>query len=103
MHYLGTNLGDHATAAVSNVLTPGPAPHFERAVHYNRLTPAAVAELDALSRTLQQQVLEQINARALALQRGGQDDPTARGRFRCGAYVLAVDDDRLPEGLEAER
>jgi len=92
MHYLGANLGDHAQAAVENVLTDDtPAPNFERAVHYNRLTPAALADLEALARRLQQQAMEQINARALAYQRAGRNDATATGRFRCGAYILSAD------------
>lgn len=86
--YLGNNLGDHAEAAVGNVLADGPAPHFERAVHYNRLSPDALAELDALARRLQQAALEQIAARAAELQDGDGADTAAHGRFRCGAFIL---------------
>ena len=86
--YLGDNLGDHAEAAVTNVLTDGPPPYFERAVHYNRLPPEALSELDALARRLQQSALEQIAARAAELQDRDGADPAARGRFRCGAYIL---------------
>jgi hypothetical protein len=87
--YLSNNLGDHATAAVANVLSaPAAAPHFERAVHYNYLSADSLNDLEALSRRLQQQTLEQINAHALALQVQDRGDPAARGRFRCGAFIL---------------
>ncbi len=88
--YLGGNLGDHAHAAADNVLAAREPPHFERAVHYNGLTPAALSELEALSRKLQQETLEKIAARAGALQRAARNDPGATGRFRCGAYILSV-------------
>ncbi|MEM1160549.1 MAG: DUF6502 family protein, partial [Pseudomonadota bacterium] len=62
--YLGGNLGDHAAAAVENVLhAPAPGPNFERAVHYNRLSEDSARELDGLSRKLGQAALEKINAR----------------------------------------
>lgn len=87
--YLANNLGDHATTAVANVLAaPNPAPYFERAVHYNRLSAYSLKELEALSRRLQQQVLEEINARALALQDDDKGSTSATGRFRCGAFIF---------------
>ncbi len=86
--YLANNLGDHTTAAVVNVLTaPATAPYFERAVHYNHLSAESLENLDALSRRLQQQTLEKINAHALALQIKDQGNQSAVGRFRCGAFV----------------
>lgn len=87
--YLGANLGDHALAAAENVLAaPAPGPHFERAAHYNRLTPEALAELDGLSRRLLGEALAEINARAAALQARDAGRPDAAGRFRAGAYLL---------------
>lgn len=86
--YLGSNLGDHAEAVTGNVLAaPDPGPFYERAVHYNRLSAQSLAELDALSRRLQQASLEEINARAQALQARDQGDGEAKGRFRCGAFI----------------
>ncbi len=86
--YFGANLGDHAEAAAGNLMAaPAPGPFFERAVHYNKLTPASVAKLETLARARQKAVLEEINAEALALQREEAGDPAARERFRCGAYV----------------
>lgn len=86
--YYGANLGDHAEAAAANLLAaPEPGPYFERAVHYNQLTPAALDELEDLARRLQGEALAELNARALALQRRDAGDPAAVGRFRCGAFV----------------
>ncbi|WP_157982199.1 DUF6502 family protein [Oceanicella sp. SM1341] len=91
--YLGANLGDHAEAAAANIAAaPGPGRFFERAVHYNRLSPASVAELDALARRLQSEALEALNARALELQEADeQAADTATLRFRCGAFVYHQD------------
>lgn len=86
--YLGNNLGDHAEAAVTNVISaPKPAPYFERAVHYNHLSKASLDELDAIARELQQSTLEKINARALELQNQDKEKFEASARFRCGAFI----------------
>ena len=86
--YFGANLGDHAAAAADNVLAaPEPGPHLERAVHYNRLTKEALEELDVLSRRLLTEALQQINARAAALQARDRDREEAAGRFRAGAFI----------------
>lgn len=95
--YFGANLGDHAAAAAQNVLAaPDPGPHFERAVHYNHLTPGSRDDLDALARKLLGQSLAQINARALALQKRDRGKPDAIGAFRSGAFIYcqpAADND----------
>ncbi|MEL6234554.1 MAG: DUF6502 family protein [Pseudomonadota bacterium] len=86
--YLGANLGDHAMAACANLTEPPPGgPFFERAAHFNGLTPAALGELDTLARALQADALAQIAARATALQTRDAGSPEARGRFRAGAFV----------------
>lgn len=90
LDYLGANLGDHAEAAAANLNAPdGRPPFFERAVHYDGLTPDATAELDATARELMAGVLVQLNERALELQQENADDETANQRFRAGAYVFS--------------
>lgn len=81
LDYLARNGGDFLNAATANVLQ-SPAPFFERAVHYDGLSEDAVAALDTFYRAAQMQVLEQVNARAAALQ------ASAPGplRFRAGGY-----------------
>ncbi|MEM6489750.1 MAG: DUF6502 family protein [Pseudomonadota bacterium] len=103
--YLAANLGDHAEAATANVAAaPQAGPYFERAVHYDGLSEASVAELDATARGLIGAALVTLNARAMALQArdraagpvdGADKPPSARQRFRAGAYVYGtpVDDD----------
>ncbi len=93
--YLGANLGDHAEAAVENLLAaPEPGPFFERAVHYNKLTAESLGELEALARELQAEALDAVNARALALQDRDQGSAGATGRFRCGAYIFRAEEDK---------
>ncbi len=86
--YYGANLGDHAEAATANLMAaPAPGPFFERALHYNKLTPEAVARLEAMARARQMALLEELNAAALELQRAEAGAAEATERFRCGAYV----------------
>lgn len=87
LNYFGANVGDHAAAAAANVMaSPRPGPFFERAVHYNRLDPEGLAELDLLARELGARALGELNARALALQAAASKD--ASGRFRTGVFVF---------------
>jgi hypothetical protein len=80
LRYLGANVGDHLAVAVGNVA--GDPPGFDLAVHYGGLSEAAVAELEALWRGRMRAVLEEVNARAAALQ-AAQEGPA---RFRAGGY-----------------
>jgi hypothetical protein len=90
--YFGANLGDHALVAAENLqAAPDPGRFFERAVHYNQLTPGALDELEVLARRMQQDALEALNTWALALQERDAGDEAATGRFRCGAFVYRSD------------
>lgn len=96
--YFGANLGDHAEAAIRNVIAaPQLGSFFERAVHYNTLSPQSIEELEDLSRKLQTETLQRLNARALELQQRDRGDKTATGRFRCGAFVYRETPDRPAE------
>ncbi len=98
--YFGANLGDHAEASAANVLAaPAPGPFFERAVHYNQLTPDSVAALETLARDLQTKALVRLNAEALALQTRDRGKAEATGRFRCGAFIF-LSDRSQPEKAE---
>lgn len=86
--YFGANLGDHAETAAYNLnAAPAPGPFFERAVHYNKLPPDALDQLDAMARDLQSDVLSKLNSEALSLQDRNAGQPDALGRFRCGAFI----------------
>jgi len=85
MEWLAGNVGDHLDAAVDNVVED--ADFFEQAVAYEGMSGAAIAELDALWRDRLRAALQDVNARALAL----QDAERGPGRFRAGAYFYAKD------------
>jgi len=85
-YFFGRNLHDHLAAAVHNLLGETP-PLLERSVNYTRLTPAAVAELDALGRARATALLQELNARALALQQRDAGRPDATRRFNLGLFL----------------
>ena len=51
LYYFGRNLHDHVAAAVENVLAAQP-PFFERAVHYDGVSPEMATKMLALSRQI---------------------------------------------------
>ncbi len=80
--YLAANAGDHLMAAVDNVLDQ--PRHFERAVHYERLTAEQVAELDAEYRKAQMEILQTLSQKAAAMKK----QETGVHRFRAGGYTF---------------
>jgi hypothetical protein len=90
------NLSDHAQAAAANV-TGSDGPFLERAVYYTHLPPEAVEALHARARADSRQLLEKLNAEALARQRrdAGGDGAPALQRFRFGVYFYRED---MPAG-----
>lgn len=85
--FLGWNLGDHAGAAVHNLLADGP-PLFERAVFYDGLSPAALDRLEALARREADALLIRLNQEARRLVEIDAGRPVATGRMRLGAYFF---------------
>lgn len=85
--FLGWNLGDHAQAAVRNLLAED-RPLFERAVFYDGLTEQALDRLEAMARTEAQALLVRLNKEARRLVDEGQGAPDATGRMRLGAYFF---------------
>lgn len=101
-YYFGRNVHDHTAAAVHNVLGHKP-PLLERSVNYNHLTPAAVEELTALSRQRGMEMLQEINSRALELQRSSSG-PEATNRVNFGVYFFTEDEgEKMPEEKPARR
>jgi Family of unknown function (DUF6502) len=82
------NLRAHLEAATANLLSDGSKLQFERAGHYNRLPPAAVAELEKKARALAMEMLTELNRLALERQTQAAADETADRRFTVGAYIL---------------
>lgn len=95
LFYFARNLHDHIAAAAANVATAGPAPYFDRSMHYDRLRPDTVARLEATARDAAQQLLTDVNRIALAMAEA--DDKTAGTggpvrRINLGVYVYVEDD-----------
>lgn len=98
-YYFGRNLHDHLAAAAENVsATPR---FFERAVHYDGLSPKLSERLEARSRELAMDALKAANReanRALAKDKGGKH------RWNFGIYIyrdgpdVAADDDGSDQG-----
>ena len=92
LFYFARNVHDHLAAAAANVLSPAPAPFFDRSVHYDRLTPAAAAELERLARAAAQTVLLDINRQAMALAEVVVPEGSLSRRVNVGIYILSEDE-----------
>ena len=86
--YLAKNVGDHAAAATENVLGRGPR-HFERAVHYTRLSAEHVAELEAEFRAAEMATLEKISQKAAKM----KQTSIGSARFRAGSFFYSTEID----------
>lgn len=99
LFYFARNLHDHIAAAAANVTTAGPAPFFDRSMHYDRLRPETVAQLEATARDAAQQLLTDVNRVALPMAEA-DDEAAGTGapmrRINLGVYVY-VDDDPIDE------
>jgi len=97
LFYFGRNLHDHLSAAAANVTAPGAAPFIERAAHYDNLSPATVALLQAMGREAAERLLGEFNRQALdlldtndrELERAPQ---TPRRRLNLGIYLFEEND-----------
>ena len=95
-YYFGRNLHDHIAAAAANL--NGVKPRFmERAVHYDGLTEAQAAKLEAFSRSLASQALLDANATARdEIRAPASGDQAAEWRWSFGVYVYR--EKRVSEG-----
>lgn len=89
-YFFGRNVHDHLAAAVHNMLGEEPS-LLERSVNYTRLTPAAAAELRELGRRRGVALLQEMNARALELQRRDAGLPDATQRVNLGIFLYVED------------
>lgn len=87
LDYFADNAGDFLSAATENILS-AKAPFFERAAHFNQLSPEAVAKLEADFRNGEMALLQRIAAEASDLQR----QSPGTHRFRAGSYFYATDE-----------
>ncbi len=98
LYYFGRNLHDHVAAAVDNVLATEP-PFMERAVHYDRLSPNLAKQLEARSRELAMEALQQANREAhAAVEKSEGGDQ----RWIFGVYVYR-EEARSPSQTETDK
>lgn len=98
LFYFARNLHDHIAAAAANVATAGPAPFLDRSMHYDRLRPDTVAQLEETARQAAQQLLTDVNRIALAMAKADDEAAPPDGpatplrRINLGVYVYVEDD-----------
>lgn len=92
LYYFGRNLHDHFAAAVSNILAGAP-PFIERAVHYDGLSAGLAQRLEARSRELALQALQQADREAHI---ACETDPGGEHRWSFGVYVYRDAADQPP-------
>lgn len=83
-HYFTRNLRDHVQASVMNLMNE-PPPNFERAVHYDGISPALAARLDAIAREEGMALLLKLNKLA---HQAIKDDTGGNSRWIAGLYVM---------------
>ncbi len=88
MYYLGQNLHDHLSAASHNLHGELP-PALESSVRCNALTPESIAELEAMTRKLGLQMLEEVKRRTAELEARDAGKPEARQRMNFGIYFFS--------------
>jgi hypothetical protein len=89
LELLGANLGDHALAAVCNVL--GEPPRLEQSVFAAGITPQSADALGALARRLWSHARSELIAEATRLYAADHDKPEATARMRFGSYFWSED------------
>lgn len=89
--YLGLGVGDHASAAVNNVLAQQPA-YFDRVVHYNNLSNEAIERIEALAREHGGNLLQLINAESESAFDLHTQSTESSKRFSLGVYFFAEDE-----------
>lgn len=89
LYFFAHNLSDHIATAVHNLDSEDR--QLERAVFYNQLTEESLDELEQLSRSRMLGLLNEINAKALALQDRDASSDGAEHRFRFGGFLYRSD------------
>lgn len=95
-YFYGRNLRDHIAASSHNLAGEG-EPFLERAVYYDKLTPASAAALERFAREVGIDALTRINREALRLADGDEGKPDADQRMSAGIYFYRGPDDGEPD------
>jgi hypothetical protein len=91
--YLGHNIHDHLAAAAHNLAGEG-QPFVERAVHYDSLDAASVAELAALAERTGMKALQAVNRKASASETEDARKPAPKQRITFGIYFFSAPADK---------
>jgi hypothetical protein len=86
-HFFTRNIHDHAAAAVHNLVSAD-LPFFERAVHYNNISPALARKLDEISKAEAMDLLVRLNRIAndeVRADKGGE------ARWITGVFIFRED------------
>ncbi|MEM8556035.1 MAG: DUF6502 family protein, partial [Pseudomonadota bacterium] len=102
LHYFSTNIGDHMSASVENLLSDYP-PFLERALFYNNLTQGSVDELEVEARRRALELLTDLNALAAARQKADTGNPSATNRLRLGIYFYKEDEGDPSDGTTTDK
>jgi hypothetical protein len=100
LFYFGRNLHDHVAAAAANISAAEKAPFLDRSVHYDGMTEAQAAELEAFARDEASKLLLEVNRRAAAMVDANSAGRPAGRRVNFGVYIF-TDQDRLDPGSSA--
>ncbi|MEM8951603.1 MAG: DUF6502 family protein [Pseudomonadota bacterium] len=93
MRFFEMNLHDHLAAAVSNLVGDEHGRRFlERAVYYNHLETTSVDKIEGKARELGERVLNDLNSKALELQKADAGEDGTTERFRFGVFFYREDD-----------
>jgi hypothetical protein len=88
--FIGLNLHDHLCAASHNLQGQQP-PLLESNVHSKKLTTESISELDALTKKLGQQLLDEVTKRAAELEVRDAAKLDAHQRMNFGMYFYSAD------------
>jgi len=85
-HFFGRNMRDHMATGAHNLMPGVTDKMLERAVFYDRLSPASVETLQQLSHQLAMDSLKQVNEAALKLAKQDENQPDAHYRMTFGSF-----------------
>lgn len=100
MELFGSNLTDHAAAAVANLL--GSPPRLEQSVFAEGITEESAALLSALARKLWAQARAEVITQARQLYEHDRNQPEATHRMRFGVYFWDESITKHPEKSSAK-
>jgi hypothetical protein len=102
LSFLGSNVGDHLSAAVDNVLADEP-PHLEQAIFADELSDESMAEIRSLVSAQWRSMLAELVPRLEALIEADRvAGKRARQRVRIGLYSFHADMPEQPEPLQKD-